>query len=150
MQIGNSLLDDETDQRGMIDYAWDHAVISDQVYHDIKTTCNFTEDPVSSECSIKLNEYFAVYRIIDMYSLYSPTCVSNSSSREQRTAIGGVSPGLFSKLASLDEQVPQHAKRAGYDPCSSDYTETYLNRPEVQRALHANVTGIPYPWTHCK
>ncbi|GJU17886.1 serine carboxypeptidase-like protein 34 [Tanacetum coccineum] len=28
--IGNALLDDETDQTGMIDYAWDHAVISDR------------------------------------------------------------------------------------------------------------------------
>ncbi|KAH9771683.1 Carboxypeptidase [Citrus sinensis] len=40
-------------------------------------------------------------------------------------------------------------KPAGYDPCASDYTEVYLNRPDVQKALHANVTNIPYPWTHC-
>ncbi|KAI4385813.1 hypothetical protein MLD38_003806 [Melastoma candidum] len=143
--IGNSLLDDDTDQRGMIDYAWDHAVISDQVFHDIKTTCNFTEDPVSNECSDKLNEYFAVYRLIDMYSLYVPTCISNSSGRNsrQREAIQGVAPRLFSKFASW------HTRPAGYDPCASDYTEVYLNRPDVQRALHANTTGIPYPWTHC-
>ncbi|KAL0288398.1 UNVERIFIED_CONTAM: Serine carboxypeptidase-like 34, partial [Sesamum angustifolium] len=38
---------------------------------------------------------------------------------------------------------------AGYDPCASDYTEAYFNRPDVQHALHANVTKIPYPWTHC-
>ncbi|KAL2509768.1 Serine carboxypeptidase-like 34 [Forsythia ovata] len=30
--IGNALLDDEMDQTGMIDYAWDHAVISDHLY----------------------------------------------------------------------------------------------------------------------
>jgi len=28
--------------------------------------------------------------------------------------------------------------------------ETYLNRPEVQVALHANITGLPYQWTHCR
>lgn len=43
-----------------------------------------------------------------------------------------------------------HKKPRGYDPCASDYTADYLNRPDVQRALHANVTNIPYPWTHCK
>lgn len=43
-----------------------------------------------------------------------------------------------------------HRRRMGYDPCSSDYTEQYMNRPDVQKALHANVTKIPYPWTHCR
>ena len=42
VQIGNALLDDETDQKGMIDYAWDHAVISDGVYNNITTICNFS------------------------------------------------------------------------------------------------------------
>lgn len=41
-------------------------------------------------------------------------------------------------------------KPAGYDPCASDHTYDYLNRPEVQKALHANVTKIPYPWSHCR
>jgi len=48
------------------------------------------------------------------------------------------------------EQNGWQRNRAGYDPCASDYTEVYLNRPEVQEALHANVTKIPYPWTHCR
>jgi len=39
---------------------------------------------------------------------------------------------------------------AGYDPCASEYTEKYMNRKDVQEALHANVTNISYPWTHCR
>lgn len=39
---------------------------------------------------------------------------------------------------------------AGYDPCASDYTEKYMNRRDVQEALHANVTNLSYPWTHCR
>ncbi|XP_042492136.1 serine carboxypeptidase-like 34 isoform X2 [Macadamia integrifolia] len=42
-----------------------------------------------------------------------------------------------------------HRRPAGYDPCVSDYSEVYFNRQDVQKALHANVTNIPYPWTHC-
>jgi hypothetical protein len=42
------------------------------------------------------------------------------------------------------------AARASYDPCAPDYAETYLNRPDVQQALHANLTKIPYPWTRCR
>eukprot|EP00197_Chlamydomonas_leiostraca_P008089 CAMPEP_0202867848 /NCGR_PEP_ID=MMETSP1391-20130828/9657_1 /ASSEMBLY_ACC=CAM_ASM_000867 /TAXON_ID=1034604 /ORGANISM="Chlamydomonas leiostraca, Strain SAG 11-49" /LENGTH=607 /DNA_ID=CAMNT_0049547925 /DNA_START=146 /DNA_END=1969 /DNA_ORIENTATION=- len=37
-----------------------------------------------------------------------------------------------------------------YDPCVDDEVETYLNLPQVQRALHANVSGeLPGPWTDC-
>lgn len=40
--------------------------------------------------------------------------------------------------------------RAGYDPCSQTYATEYFNRQDVQEALHANVTKIPYPWIHCR
>lgn len=42
-----------------------------------------------------------------------------------------------------------HRKPAGYDPCIESTTSAYFNRKDVQKALHANVTGIPYPWAHC-
>ncbi|XP_044491978.1 serine carboxypeptidase-like 34 [Mangifera indica] len=146
--VGNALLDDETDQTGMVDYAWDHAVISDDLYKNLKAHCNFSiiNNQQSTGCSHALDRYFDVYKIIDMYSLYSPTCVDgNSTSAVNRhlPIIHGVAPKLFSKYDGW------HRKPAGYDPCLSDYTEEYLNRPEVQKALHANVTKIPYPWTHC-
>ncbi|KAH6814366.1 serine carboxypeptidase-like 40 [Perilla frutescens var. frutescens] len=35
------------------------------------------------------------------------------------------------------------------DPCIDEYVHTYLNRPEVQEALHANLTKIPYDWQAC-
>ena len=41
-------------------------------------------------------------------------------------------------------------KPAGYDPCTAEYAEVYFNRPDVQAALHANVTKIGYNWTHCR
>lgn len=140
--IGNALLDDETDQQGMVDYAWDHAVISDRVYHNIKSKCNFSEDDASNGCKQALQAYFAVYSIIDMYSLYAPKCL-NSSSARQLPVIRGTSPKLFSKFDGW------HQRPAGYDPCTPGYTEAYMNRKDVQEALHANLTKIPYPWTHC-
>jgi len=36
-----------------------------------------------------------------------------------------------------------------YDPCTERYSDLYFNRPEVQKAFHANVTGIPYAWKAC-
>ncbi|XP_012460076.1 serine carboxypeptidase-like 34 [Gossypium raimondii] len=143
--IGNALMDDETDQTGMVDYAWDHAVISDGVYSNIKIKCNFSTPNTTNGCNEAMQAYFDVYNIIDMYSLYAPTCNSNSSTsnNRQRPMIQGIAPQIFSKFDRW------HMRPAGYDPCLSDYTEVYLNRPDVQQALHANVTNISYPWTHC-
>ena len=36
-----------------------------------------------------------------------------------------------------------------FDPCSDDYVHAYLNRGEVQEALHANVTKLKYDWIGC-
>ena len=38
----------------------------------------------------------------------------------------------------------------GHDPCFEVYTNEYFNRPDVQEALHANVTKIPFKWAVCK
>ena len=40
---------------------------------------------------------------------------------------------------------------AGYDPCIDNEVEAYLNRGDVQAALHANDSAhaLPYPWSDC-
>ena len=36
------------------------------------------------------------------------------------------------------------------DPCSDSYVYAYLNNPEVQKALHANVTKLSHDWQPCR
>ncbi|EYU39414.1 hypothetical protein ABFS82_12G056400 [Erythranthe guttata] len=144
IMIGNAVLDDETDQKGLIDYAWDHAVISDALYREIQKKCNFSIANLTTDCNAALDKYFDVYDIIDMYSLYAPTCIDTNSTTTARP---------FSRVPRLiiSNTDGRRIRRqlSGYDPCASEYTELYMNRPDVQQALHANVTKIPYPWTHC-
>jgi hypothetical protein len=106
LMVGNALMDDETDQTGMIDYAWDHAVISDQVYGDVKAKCDFSKVNVTDACDAALQEYFAVYRLIDMYSLYTPVCTdpgSSASSSHRKVAVHGAAPRIFSKYVRAFE-----------------------------------------------
>ena len=37
-----------------------------------------------------------------------------------------------------------------FDPCSDYYVHAYMNTPEVQKALHANVTKLSYDWESCR
>lgn len=39
LQIGNAVLNDETDQPGMVDHAWSHAIISDELHAAIRKDC---------------------------------------------------------------------------------------------------------------
>ncbi|KAJ6832811.1 serine carboxypeptidase-like 34 [Iris pallida] len=141
--IGNAVMDEEADNRGLIDYAWHHAVISDRLYETIKLNCDFSIQNVSRTCSAAVDEYYDVYDIIDMYSLYSPTCARTESTSRKLWKIGGKGPMFLAKLKKL------HQEPAGYDPCASHYSAVYFNRPDVQTALHANVSKMSYKWTHC-
>ncbi|XP_010493441.1 PREDICTED: serine carboxypeptidase-like 34 [Camelina sativa] len=153
LMIGNALLDDETDQKGMIDYAYDHAVISDALYEKVNQHCDFKLEHVSKECNGALDEYFDVYKILDMYSLYSPKCVPTSTNSSTSHSVAGTRPLPAARNTFRPRLISQNEgwrrMAAGYDPCLSEYTEKYMNRRDVQEALHANVTNIPYPWTHC-
>jgi len=44
----------------------------------------------------------------------------------------------------------QPRMKRGYDPCNWMYAIEYFNLPEVQKALHANETRIPYAWNTCR
>ncbi|XP_062163855.1 serine carboxypeptidase-like 34 isoform X2 [Alnus glutinosa] len=144
--IGNAALDDETDTKGMIDYAWHHALISDRLYQDMKSKCNSKQS--AGDCFFAINDFYGAYdEIMDMYSLYTPKCVQTKITTTTTTTTKRRRNDLhfFSQLYGLEKK----ASRASYDPCAPDYAETYLNRPDVQQALHANLTKIPYPWTRC-
>ena len=38
----------------------------------------------------------------------------------------------------------------GYDPCTQTYATEYFNRKDVQKALHADITGAPRPFSLCR
>ncbi|KAM0850599.1 hypothetical protein ACQ4PT_052983 [Festuca glaucescens] len=146
--IGNPAIDSSSDDRGLADYAWDHAVISDEVYGAIKSNCKFPDDGEESDaCNSAWNDFFNAMDDIDLYSLYTPACTHamiNSTSTSTRHHRRGFMPAL-GKKARLS--VPYYN---AYDPCGDYHVIDYLNRPDVQTALHANVSGaIPYRWEPC-
>ncbi|KAG0611698.1 hypothetical protein M758_7G159200 [Ceratodon purpureus] len=141
--VGNPVIDAYNDNWGYIDFLYHHAMISDVTYSKMKEVCNFTHDSVqlSHDC-IQLMYYEAdnEYGIIDPYSIYAPACVQDSSTDTKRPV----------RKRRLFNPVLGHVRRQEYDPCTYDYAVFYFNRPDVQMAMHANVSGhISYPWGGC-
>uniref|UniRef100_A0A6N2MU62 Carboxypeptidase n=1 Tax=Salix viminalis TaxID=40686 RepID=A0A6N2MU62_SALVM len=130
--VGNAVTDSYYDSIGTVSFWWTHSMISDRTYRAILDNCNFTADTASDKCDNVVN--YAMnheFGDIDQYSIYTPSCMKlqNSTIRLKNTLL--------------------RRRVSGYDPCTEKYAEKYYNRPEVQKAMHANVTGIPYKWTAC-
>ncbi|XP_054807712.1 serine carboxypeptidase 24-like isoform X1 [Prosopis cineraria] len=132
--VGNAVTDNYYDGIGTVTYWWSHCMISDKSYKTILTHCNFTAEKTSKICDdtvrYAINHEFGR---IDQYSIYTPTCPTNSSSTVRHLRLKST---ILHRIS-------------GYDPCTENYAEKYYNLPEVQKAMHANVTGIPYKWTSC-
>ncbi|CAN6240219.1 unnamed protein product [Urochloa humidicola] len=154
--IGNAVLNDATDQLGMVEYAWSHAIISDELYSAVRRECDsFKEETDGGRpgkgCNPALRAFLGAYDDIDIYSIYTPTCLlptgADATAAHRRPARLVAAPRLFSKHDAwhrLMRRVP-----AGYDPCTEAYVTKYFNREDVQRALHANRTGLPYTYSPC-
>lgn len=105
LQIGNAVLNDATDQLGMVEYAWSHAIISDELYSTVRKECDsFKEEGeggrASKACSPAVRAFLQAYNDIDIYSIYSPICLSSlTKSSPSRKLVA--SPKFFSQHVSF-------------------------------------------------
>ncbi|KAF6155861.1 hypothetical protein GIB67_039192, partial [Kingdonia uniflora] len=124
--IGNAVINDETDTLGMYDYFWSHALISDESINIMHKHCTFAPNVNESQaCTDAANKVDSDLDLLNIYSIYSPICLnSNLTDTPKETSLVT-------------------------DPCSEYYTYAYLNLPDVQKALHANVTKLDHDWEPC-
>lgn len=117
--VGNGWIDDNLCTKGMYDYFWMAGLNSDETHEGIQKLCDFGNFNVTNECNLYQSRANDELGNIDIYNIYAPLC--NSSATK-----------------------PSYSG-SDFDPCSEDYTNAYLNLPEVQEALHAKATN----WSSC-
>ncbi|CAL1358732.1 unnamed protein product [Linum trigynum] len=139
IMVGNAVTDNYYDGIGTVTYWWTHSMISDRTYRSILNHCNFAAEKTSKQCDdvvgYAMNHEFGD---IDQYSIYTPSCKHPKSNEN-------VTSSRFLRMKST----VLHRPISGYDPCTESYAEKYYNRRDVQKAMHADVPGIPYKWTAC-
>ncbi|CAI9304215.1 unnamed protein product [Lactuca saligna] len=118
--IGNDVIDDNATSEGIYDYCWTHALNYDETNAGINEYCGYGSGNFSAECLHYQSQSGSEYGEIDIYNIYAPFC---------------------------DGSIQKHATRSvkNFDPCSDDYVLSYLNRADVQEALHVRNTS----WGFC-
>ncbi|KAL3755118.1 hypothetical protein ACJRO7_002224 [Eucalyptus globulus] len=134
--IGNPLLEFNTDFNSRAEFFWSHGLISDATYESFNTMCNYSQirrqaqsgtlTPVCSRVNSEANRQIS--KFIDTYDVTLDVCLSTVSSQS----------AVLNKLQQTEK----------IDVCVEDKTLKYLNRKEVQEALHARLVGIS-SWTVC-
>ncbi|XP_059311649.1 serine carboxypeptidase-like 40 [Lycium ferocissimum] len=131
IMIGNAVINYETDKKGMYEYHASHGLIPDEILEEIERYCNFSDKalPQPHECDNAIDIAIANTDPIDLYNIYAPLCPNSDDLTAYR-----YTPYKNSQVI---------------DPCSDDYVIAYMNRLDVQKALHASVTKIKYNWQPC-
>ncbi|XP_057850536.2 serine carboxypeptidase II-3-like [Cryptomeria japonica] len=137
VMVGNGLINDETDDCGVTDYMWSHALMSDEEYEDER--CIPSDSDYQSQSRTVHSQSKSDGGDINPYNIYAPLCPSHPDPIWKYSTLRSSAFTVDASMDGLD----------GFDPCTPGYVQTYLNRHVVQSALHANVTSLPDAWDEC-
>lgn len=144
--VGNPETDDFYDSKGLLEYAWSHAVISDGQYTNAKELCDFKASSWSNDCNNAMDLVYETYKEIDIYNIYAPICLLN-----QTTSLQQVNYANYKVTNNGTKRARVFS--GGYNPCYSIYVEEYFNRADVQESLHATTNrgnaNATFKWNVC-
>ncbi|KAK7282120.1 hypothetical protein RIF29_10674 [Crotalaria pallida] len=138
--LGNPVLEYATDFNSRAEFFWSHGLISDSTYNMFTKVCNYSRyvseyyrDSVSSLCSKVMGQVSKeTSKFVDKYDVTLDVCISSVLSQ--------------SKVICPQTQIQQASERI--DVCVDDKVTNYLNRRDVQDALHAKLVGVR-KWDVC-
>jgi len=162
--MGNPVLEYSTDFNSRAEFFWSHGLISDTTYKMFTTVCNYSRyvseyyrGSVSPQCSRVMSQVTReTSRFVDKYDVTLDVCISSALSQSkmlspQVSKIYRFSTAKIVWVDSLTVQFVQSDQQQlgdNIDVCVEDETVNYLNRPDVQKALHARLVGVRR-WAVC-
>ncbi|KAJ4720821.1 Carboxypeptidase [Melia azedarach] len=126
--LGNPVIDNYHDYVGTHEYWWNHGLISESTYKKLQKYCPHDSYLFpKNKCNAALSRAYSEFGDIDPYNIYSSPC--NESASLKRNL-----------------QLPLPWKFRGADECIVEHTKVYMNRLDVQKALHARIN---HTWRPC-
>ncbi|GER51915.1 serine carboxypeptidase [Striga asiatica] len=133
--IGNPLLEFNSDFNSRAEYLWSHGLISDFSYNQFTFVCNYSQirrqaetKTLTPNCSRVIKQVSSeISRFVDTYDVTLDVCLSS---------------------VVLQSEVLNKLDEPKIDVCVEDETDVYLNRKDVQTALHARLFGVK-KWSIC-
>ncbi|XP_020213201.1 serine carboxypeptidase-like 45 isoform X2 [Cajanus cajan] len=152
--LGNPLLDLDTDMNAVDEYYWSHGIISDYAYKISTSLCNSSRryrenfsGHHSTDCLVaaqKVSEEYSSTLLIDKYYVIGDRCLSyNLSQASFLSEMLNLGTFRLRKSSHNVQQIedPTDQMKQPIDECNLKYSEMYLNRKDVQKALHARLVG---------
>ncbi|KDP37688.1 hypothetical protein JCGZ_06345 [Jatropha curcas] len=153
--LGNPLLDFSRDSNSRGDYYWSHGLISDSTHQLLNSICNASQllregiiigslSPACKTVTVQLSK--EISDSINGYDVTADVCISYENSK-LKLHNDLLRPEF---LVSLSTQLPNHPTKApeNIDLCVEEKALEYLNKKDVQEALHAKLVGVTN-WTFC-
>ncbi|KAK4256896.1 hypothetical protein QN277_006559 [Acacia crassicarpa] len=136
--LGNPVLEYATDFNSRAEFFWSHGLISDSTYKMFTSVCNYSRyvseyyrDSVSPLCSKVMSQVSTeTSKFVDKYDVTLDVCISS----------------VLSQSKAICPQTQQKSEMI--DVCVDDKVINYLNRRDVQEALHAKLVGVR-KWDVC-
>ncbi|KAB1222172.1 Serine carboxypeptidase-like 45 [Morella rubra] len=156
--IGNPLLEFSTDFNSADEYYWSHGLIADDVYSLLVNVCNSSQIMRAAIRDLDAPACTAVYnrlvkelggKSIDPYNVIGDVCLSSGQS--QMESLYQPLRARFQDLSSprsRSDALSQQEVQEEEDVCAQQKTDKYLNRKDVQQALHARLVGVAR-WNLC-
>eukprot|EP00904_Undaria_pinnatifida_P014235 jgi/Undpi1/9942/HiC_scaffold_28.g12396.m1 len=163
--VGNPYTDARSNQVAQYQKYWGDQLLPKPVYARWLESCVGADYGLSGDldaCNTLEESMDSYLGNLNPYALDYPMCLGGSSDGEVSSPLGGVGLGAGqtiprSQRAALKEHLhrARHGGAGGqgvygaagpYEPCAEDFTIPYLNRADVQEALHVREGTV---WEQC-
>ncbi|KAG6769076.1 hypothetical protein POTOM_024691 [Populus tomentosa] len=155
--VGNALLEFNTDLNSEGDYYWAHGLISDATYELMNSVCNssqlwresITGSRFAACVVVKKRLSIEFPNAFDAYNVIGDICISSGESQLDVPSYP-FRPKfqVSSSTQSVQAAIDQTKDAENIDVCVQEKSTQYLNRKDVQEALHAQLVGVTR-WTGC-
>eukprot|EP00586_Coscinodiscus_wailesii_P009443 CAMPEP_0172521832 /NCGR_PEP_ID=MMETSP1066-20121228/292802_1 /TAXON_ID=671091 /ORGANISM="Coscinodiscus wailesii, Strain CCMP2513" /LENGTH=485 /DNA_ID=CAMNT_0013304793 /DNA_START=72 /DNA_END=1526 /DNA_ORIENTATION=+ len=145
--IGNPYVDGFSNDVAMFQSMYTHGVLPKPLYDKYQKLCSTHKKMKNNtfKCQVLVGRMWdKMGDGINPYALSYPVCLD-----EEKDTTNRVPEGIYQRLQLARHLHPNPQwdmpKPADYEPCAENYLTTYLNRIDVQEALHVT----PRKWKTC-